>query len=194
MTSCYHHEAEKANVCARLLYIQGFRGRWRSQGKSENPVKSMGLPVFLTGNSALFHKDNFGFWQTNSATSEIRLATVSYLGRTSAARSRSPRLGKGGLYPPSHQLGAGGWSGLPPVLQHGSFPAATAPARPSSAKKQFRRGRLLSETRRLLCLGILRYAVWRPPLPSSFAMTLGHTPSSTRSAYGHNSPASERRT
>jgi hypothetical protein len=38
---------------------------WRSLGKSENPAKSMGLPVFRAKNRALFHRRNFGLWQTH---------------------------------------------------------------------------------------------------------------------------------
>jgi hypothetical protein len=37
---------------------------WRSQGKGENPAKSMGLPVFPTGNRALNHKVYFEHWLT----------------------------------------------------------------------------------------------------------------------------------
>jgi len=39
---------------------------WRSQGKGENPAKSMGLPVFPTRNRTLFHKENFDLWQTKA--------------------------------------------------------------------------------------------------------------------------------
>jgi hypothetical protein len=35
-TVCYHHRAEKANICAMFLSYQCFRERWRSLGESNS--------------------------------------------------------------------------------------------------------------------------------------------------------------
>src|ERR1700738_3850687 len=44
MTFCYHQTADKANICAMFLSYLGFRGPWRSLGKTasahRNPYKT----------------------------------------------------------------------------------------------------------------------------------------------------------